>query len=134
MTRLDPARHALYLALRDSDAEQALGDFAGALTQQARRSMPGNVASCFFAKLRHKQQYALLCSNKAVSSARACRIEDRSYAHSLLTQSAAATIAMPISMKCASHLESEQFRLLSDFERTEFDLELRRWQQSINER
>lgn len=132
LTRLDPARHAMYLALRDSDAEQrTLGDFASGLALQVPLD-PVQRRELLFARLRHKQQYGLMLEQSGIDRT-GLSDEDRNYAHDLLTQ-ALHDYRDAYLDEMRAQLSSEQFRLLSDFEHTEFELALQRLQQSINER
>lgn len=129
---LGPAHHAMYLALRDSDSEQrALGDFTGGLAQHAPLSAAQR-RELLLAKLRHKQLYEQMLGQSGID-----RVElsdqERAYAHSLLTD-ALSRYRDAYLDEMRAHLDAEQFQLLSDFERTEFELELQRRQQSINRR
>lgn len=130
LSLLDPAQHALYFALRDSDPEQSsLNDFAAGiandtpLTESQRRD-------ALLAKLRHKRDLELWREQSGIDREQLSTAE-RAYAHETLAR-ALAQYRDAYLLEMRSYLDEEQFRRLSDYEHTEIALELQRAQELIN--
>ena len=132
LAQLPPSHRDLYLALRDSDAEQrAAGDFIAGIELDAPMT-DLQQRELLLTKLRHKRQFAVWREQSGLLREQ-LSAEERAYAHDQLER-ALNEYRDAYLIEVRAHLDEAQFQRLSDYERTEFELELQRLQQVINER
>ena len=121
---LDAADYQKYTALKKSDVEQHhLNVYARGISRLAPLS-PEQHQALLFAKLRHKKTFEAVLGDSGMQQERLSRTE-REYAHTAITQ-ALQEYQHDYLAEARLLLGEEQFALLSDYEATEFKLELER--------
>lgn len=127
---LDAADFQKYMALKKSDVEQHhLNVYARGISQIAPLS-PEQHQALLFAKLRHKKTLEAALRDSGMQQERLSPTE-REYAHTIIAQ-ALQEYRLNYLEEAKQLLEEEQFALLSNYETTEFKLELERLQAQIN--
>jgi hypothetical protein len=121
---LDAADYQEYIALKKSDVEQHhLNVYARGISQLAPLS-PEQHQTLLFAKLRHKKNFEAVLRDSGMQQDRLSPTE-REYAHKIITQ-ALQEYQQAYMEEARQLLAEEQFVLLTNYESTEFKLELER--------
>ena len=127
---LEPSERDFYLALRDSDADQrALDDFLAGVSSGTPIA-DAERRELLLTKLHHKSQFQQWRVQSSLNLD-TLSTEEREYAHALLER-ALNEYRTAYLLDMRSRLDEERFQRLSDYEHTEFALELERLQQEVN--